>query len=214
MNLFNFLPVMKALLNFALVVFFASSSFAQETKPEPAENRETAKPAEEVTVVMATSMGDIHIELDSENAPKTVANFLKYVDDSFYDGTIFHRVINGFMIQGGGFKINAEGGTFNKLKTNPPVKNESAKTPPNKRGTIAMARTPDPDSATSQFFINVIDNAGLNYPKNGGGYATFGKVTKGMDVVDKIKVVKTGSKNGMRDVPVETVTIKSVNRAK
>ena len=204
---------MKSLLRFAFVGFLAASGFAQEAK-EPVVEKEPAKPAKETTVVMTTSMGDIHIELDSENAPKTVANFLKYVDDSFYDGTIFHRVINGFMIQGGGFKINAEGGTFKKLKTNPPVKNDSAKTPANKRGTIAMARTSDPDSATAQFFINVVDNAGLNYPKNGGGYATFGKVTKGMEIVDKIKTVKTAVKNGMRDVPVETVTIKSIKRAK
>jgi len=203
---------MTSLIKFAFAGLLATSAFAQEAIVEPAEKKETSKPAEEVTVVMTTSMGEIHIELDSKNAPKTVANFLKYVDADFYDGTIFHRVINGFMVQGGGFKI--KDGKFDKQKTNPPVKNESVNTPPNKRGTIAMARTSDPDSATAQFFINVTDNAGLNYPNNGGGYATFGKVTKGMDVVDKIKVVKTGRKNEMRDVPSETVTIQTVKRAK
>ncbi len=204
---------MKSFLNLALVALLTSFGFAQEvTKPEVIEKKEAPKESTEVTVIMSTSMGDIHIELDSKTAPKTVGNFLKYVDAKFYDGTIFHRVMNGFMIQGGGFK--EEEGSFKKQKTNPPVKNESSKTPGNTRGTIAMARTPDPNSATSQFFINVVDNLGLNYPLNGGGYATFGKVTKGMDIVDKIKAVKTTTKNGMQNVPVETVTIKSVKRAK
>ena len=170
------------------------------------------KAKEEVTVLMSTSMGDIHIQLDSKNSPKTVENFLKYVDDKFYDGIIFHRVINNFMIQAGGFKVDV--GTFKKQKTKPAIKNESEKSLPNKTGTIAMARTSDPDSATSQFFINVADNAALDYPNNGGGYATFGKVTKGMDVVNKIKAVKTEIKNGMENVPTETITIKSVTRAK
>ena len=205
---------MKSFFKIALVGILATPGFAQEaTKPEVTEKKPPAKESKEVTVVMSTSMGDIHIKLDSKNAPKTVENFLKYTDDKFYDGTIFHRIIEGFMIQGGGFSPNADR-SFKKKKTNPPVKNASAKTPDNKRGTIAMARTSDPDSATSQFFINVVDNAGLNYPLNGGGYATFGKVTQGMDVVDKIKTVETGVRNGVQNVPKKNVTIKSVKRAK
>lgn len=205
---------MKSLITIAFIGFCTSFALAQETKKDTPKEKETEKsvPAKEVTVVVSTSMGDFEIELDSKKAPGTVENFLKYVDAKHYDGTIFHRVINGFMVQGGGFKDGEDG--FEKLKTNPPIKNESEKTQPNKRGTIAMARTSAPNSATCQFFINVVDNPFLNYPNNGGGYATFGKVTKGMEVVDKIKAVKTGIKNGMRDVPVETVTIKSIKRAK
>ena len=138
-----------------------------------------------VDVILETNMGKIELELNQELAPISVANFIQYVETGFYNNTIFHRVINNFMVQGGGFKI--KDGKFDKQKTNPPVKNESVNTPPNKRGTIAMARTSDPDSATAQFFINVTDNAGLNYPNNGGGYATFGKVTKGQDVVNAIR---------------------------
>jgi peptidyl-prolyl cis-trans isomerase A (cyclophilin A) len=157
-------------------------------------------------------MGDIHLELDSQNAPGTVENFLKYVDAKSYDATIFHRVISNFMIQGGGFKI--EDDAFKKQKTNAPIANESAKTPSNMRGTVAMARTSAPNSATNQFFINTVDNPFLNHPNNGGGYATFGKVTKGLEIVDKIKATKTASKNGMQDVPVETITINAIKRAK
>ena len=209
---------MKSILPLILVSLFSSIAIAQDT-PEPVapEKKEEASdpaptPAKEVTVIMSTSMGEIHIELDSKNAPATVENFLKYVDAKSYDGTIFHRVISNFMIQGGGFKI--EGESFKKQKTNAPVKNESEKTPSNVRGTIAMARTSNPNSATNQFFINVTDNPFLNYPNNGGGYATYGKVTKGLEIVDKIKAAKTTSKNGMRDVPVETITINSIKRAK
>lgn len=212
---------MKSLLKFALVGLLVSFGFAQQTtKPETSEKKEAPKTTKEVTVIMSTSLGDVHIEMDSKNAPKTVANFLKYVDAGFYDGTIFHRVIDGFMIQGGGFSVK-EDRSFERKKTNPPVVNESPKTASNKRGTIAMARTSDPDSATSQFFINVGNNdetskfADLDYPNSAGhGYAVFGKVTKGMDVVDKIKAVETGIRNRMRDVPKADVTIKSVKRAK
>lgn len=206
---------MKAIFTLALVGLFSSFSFAQEpatpVEPEKKEEAPAPLPVEEVTVVMSTSMGDIHIELDSKNAPITVENFLKYVDAKSYDGTIFHRVIDGFMIQGGGFKVEEE--AFTKVKTNAPIKNESEKTPANLRGTIAMARTSNPDSATNQFFINVVDNAFLNYPSNGGGYATFGKVTKGLEIVDQIKAAKTATKNRMQNVPVETITIKSIKRA-
>ena len=161
---------------------------------------------------MSTSLGVIHIELDSKSAPITVENFLKYVDAKHYDGTIFHRIIEGFMVQGGGFKETDS--SLKKQPTNPPIKNESEKTPSNKRGTIAMARTSAPNSATAQFFINVVDNPFLDYPKNGGGYATFGKVVKGIEIVAKMRAVKTAVKNGMANVPIDAVTIKSVKRAK
>ena len=202
---------MKPILTLLFAGLFSTFALAQEKKEEakPVEKEPAAK---EVTVIMSTSEGDIHIELDSARAPKTVENFLKYVDAKFYDGTVFHRVIENFMIQGGGF--TEKEGKLSQKATKPPVVNESSKAGPNDRGTISMARTSDPDSATSQFFINVVDNPGLNFPKNGGGYTTFGKVTKGMDVVDKIKAVETGFSNGMGDVPKKTVLIKSVTRAK
>ena len=159
-------------------------------------------------VLMETSMGNIKIELDQAKAPVTVKNFLSYVDEKFYDGTIFHRVINNFMIQGGGFTQDMQ-----QKKTNAPVKNEAGNGLKNKRGTIAMARTMVVDSATAQFFINVIDNDFLDHrdeTPQGFGYAVFGKVLEGMDVVDKIKAVRTGSKMGSSDVPLEAVVIKSV----
>ncbi len=162
------------------------------------------------TVVMETSLGNIEIELNGEKAPISTENFLKYVDDKFYDGTIFHRVINNFMIQGGGFTEGME-----QKKTREPIKNEAANGLKNLKGTIAMARTPIVDSATAQFFINVADNAFLDHKDSsmsGYGYAVFGKVTSGMDVVDKIKSVSTGSKNGMDDVPSTPVIIKSIRR--
>ena len=163
------------------------------------------------TVVMETSHGVIEIELDPAAAPKTVANFLAYVDDGHYDGTIFHRVIPTFMIQGGGFEPG-----MRQKKTKPPVANESSNGLSNTRGTVAMARTNVADSATSQFFINVKDNDFLDRANAADqvGYCVFGKVTKGMDVVDKIKGVKTGTAGGHGDVPVEDVVIQSVTRKK
>ncbi len=159
-------------------------------------------------VVMETSMGIIEIELDQEKAPVSVKNFLGYVDSKFYDKTIFHRVIMGFMIQGGGFE---EG--MKEKGTKAPIINESKNGLKNDTGTIAMARTNDPNSATSQFFINVNNNESLNYPQpDGHGYAVFGKVINGMHVVERIKMVKTGSLNGHGDVPMDVVTIKSVRR--
>ncbi len=158
-----------------------------------------------VMVKLQTSLGDIVLELNVEKAPNTVANFLQYVKDGFYDGTIFHRVINGFMIQGGGMDAQM------KQKANrPPIKNEADNGLTNDAYTIAMARTAVPDSATSQFFINVADNQSLNHTgKNpaGWGYAVFGKVVQGKDVVDKIKAVPTTSKGFHADVPVTPVTI-------
>jgi peptidyl-prolyl cis-trans isomerase B (cyclophilin B) len=154
-------------------------------------------------IKLTTNHGDILIELDAEKAPVTCANFEQYVRDGHYDGTIFHRVINGFMIQGGG--MNAE---FIPKPTRAPIENEAKNGLKNARGTIAMARTMDPHSASSQFFINVSDNGFLNYPgQDGWGYCVFGRVTEGMDVVDKIKGVATGSRHGHQDVPTEDVII-------
>ena len=162
------------------------------------------------TVIMETNMGEIEIELNETKAPITVKNFLSYVDDKFYDGLIFHRVINNFMIQGGGYDENMK-----EKKTKAPIKNEAKNGLTNDVGTIAMARTADPDSASSQFFINVNDNSSLNYPSpDGHGYAVFGKVTKGMHVVNRIKTVKTGNLSGHANVPMDAVIIKKAYRKK
>lgn len=154
-------------------------------------------------VLVSTSTGDIKLELYEKEAPITVANFLSYASDGFYDGTVFHRVINNFMIQGGGFTADMK-----QKPTKPPIKNEADNGLKNERGTIAMARTAAVDSATSQFFINHTDNAFLDNGVRDFGYAVFGKVVEGMEVVDKIAAVRT--KAG--DVPVETVTIVSVKK--
>lgn len=153
-------------------------------------------------VKFSTSLGDIVLELNAEKAPKTVENFLQYVKDGHYDGLVFHRVIPGFMIQGGGFSADMQ-----QKATRAPIVLEATNGLKNERGTIAMARTNVPDSATSQFFINVVDNAMLNATGPGNGYAVFGKVTAGMDVVDKIRAVPTGSRGMHRDVPTTPVTI-------
>lgn len=157
---------------------------------------------------MKTSMGEITLELDHDKAPKTCANFEQYVKDGFYDGTIFHRVIDGFMIQGGGFEPGMK-----QKPTRDPVENEADNGLKNDRGTIAMARTQDPHSATAQFFINIFDNNSLNHTSpspQGWGYCVFGKVIDGIEVVDAIRDVETG-RNGMHaDVPVEDVVIESV----
>jgi len=158
-------------------------------------------------VVLETSQGSIEIELDADKAPVSTQNFLAYVDAGFYDGTIFHRVIPGFMIQGGGFD-----GKLSQKPTRAPIKNEADNGLKNARGTLAMARTSDKDSATAQFFINLKDNDFLNHGGRDFGYAVFGHVTKGMDVVDKIAAVKTGSQRGMSDVPVEVVVITKARR--
>jgi peptidyl-prolyl cis-trans isomerase B (cyclophilin B) len=156
-------------------------------------------------VKFTTSLGDITIELDAEKAPKTVANFEQYVQDGHYDGTIFHRVIKDFMIQGGGFEPGLK-----QKPTRAPIDNEAGNGLKNEVYTIAMARTPDPHSASSQFFINVTDNDFLNYrapTPQGYGYCVFGKVVAGTETVDKIKAVKTGSAGGHQDVPKEDVVI-------
>ncbi|MDX1823815.1 MAG: peptidylprolyl isomerase [Thiohalomonadales bacterium] len=159
-------------------------------------------------VKLNTNYGTIVLELNADKAPKTVANFLQYAKDGFYDGTIFHRVINGFMIQGGGM----QSGMVEK-QTRESIQNEADNGLTNTRGSIAMARTPDPHSASAQFFINVADNDFLNYrapTQDGWGYCVFGKVVEGMDVVDKIKGVETGNKGYHQDVPVDDVVIESV----
>jgi peptidyl-prolyl cis-trans isomerase B (cyclophilin B) len=156
-------------------------------------------------ILISTSKGDIRLQLNEEKAPDTVANFLSYVRSGFYNDTLFHRVIPGFMIQGGGMTQDLE-----SKKTDAPIKNEAANTLKNTRGTIAMARTSDPHSATSQFFINVADNAFLNYTGEHVqtyGYCVFGEVVEGMDVVDAITKVKTGQRKGHGDVPIEDVMI-------
>ncbi|WP_432823088.1 peptidylprolyl isomerase [Trichloromonas sp.] len=160
-------------------------------------------------VLMKTSMGDITIELDAQHAPVTVKNFLDYVQDGFYEGTIFHRVINSFMVQGGGMTADMK-----EKKNKAPIKNEADNGLKNVRGSLAMARTQVVDSATSQFFINVVDNDFLNHQSktpSGYGYAVFAKVIDGMNVVDEIRKVKTGNKGYHQDVPAEPVTIEKVS---
>ena len=162
-------------------------------------------------VKLATSLGDIVVEVDAAKAPKSAANFLQYVKDGHYNGTVFHRVIPDFMVQGGGMTPD--------LKEKPvraPIPLEARNGLDNTRGTVAMARTMDPNSATSQFFINVKDNAFLNaaQSRDGNGYAVFGKVVSGMDVVDKIRAVQTGSKGPYQDVPVQSVIIKQATLEK
>ena len=163
-----------------------------------------------IAVVITTSLGDIHLELDSQNAPITVQNFVELAEKNYYDNTIFHRVINNFMVQGGGLTAD--------MKTKPsftaPIQNEANNGLTNNRGTIAMARTNDPHSATSQFFINHKDNEFLNFTSEtpqGWGYAVFGNVIKGMDIVDLIAEVNTTTINQYQDVPLDPITIKSVS---
>jgi peptidyl-prolyl cis-trans isomerase A (cyclophilin A) len=161
--------------------------------------------AKPTRVALETSLGRIVVELRADKAPKTVDNFVQYVKDGFYNGTIFHRVISGFMIQGGGFTPD-----MSQKPTRTPVASESSNGLKNVRGSIAMARTADPNSATAQFFINVVDNAGLDYPASDGfGYTVFGTVVEGMDTVDKIRAVPTGRHGYFQDVPQTPVVIKT-----
>jgi peptidyl-prolyl cis-trans isomerase A (cyclophilin A)/peptidyl-prolyl cis-trans isomerase B (cyclophilin B) len=170
----------------------------------------TAAWAADPQVSLKTTMGEIVLELDKEKAPKTVDNFLQYVKSGFYKGTIFHRVIDGFMIQGGGMDARLHG-----RKTRPPIKNESNNGLSNAAYTVAMARESAPDTATSQFFINVGNNPGLDFPNmDGSGYTVFGKVVKGQEVVDKIKAVIVDDVRGMENVPVTPIEIKSATIVK
>ena len=186
---------LKALSAFALTAtIFAAPGFAQAQSK----------------VQLKTSMGDIVLELNDAKAPKSAANFLQYVRDKHYDGTVFHRVIDGFMIQGGGMDAN-----LSEKPTRAPIPLEASNGLKNDRGTIAMARTGNPNSATSQFFINVVNNEMLNAPKpDGYGYTVFGKVIKGMDVVDKIRAVATGNRGMHQNVPTTAVTILSATDVK
>ena len=154
-----------------------------------------------------TNFGSFSLELNEEKAPISSKNFKDYVDKGFYNKTIFHRVIDGFMIQGGGFELD-----MTQKETHSPIKNEASNGLKNEKYTVAMARTSDPDSATSQFFINTSDNSFLDYPgQDGAGYCVFAKVTEGFDIIDKINSVPTGSKNGHQDVPVESVIIEEIS---
>ena len=180
----------RSALVLAAALSFAATGYAQQAAPR---------------VKLATSAGDIVVELNPAKAPQTVENFLQYVKDKHYDGTVFHRVIDGFMIQGGGFTADMQ-----QKPTRAPIPLEADNGLRNEKYTIAMARTNNPDSATSQFFINVKNNDSLNAPNpDGYGYTVFGKVVAGTDVVDKIRAVQTGNKGGMQNVPLEAITIKS-----
>jgi len=156
-----------------------------------------------------TSLGAFTVEVDAESAPVSSENFLRYVDDGHFDGTVFHRVIPGFMIQGGGFKAD-----MSQKPVRKPITNEAANGLRNRRGSLAMARTNDVNSATAQFFINLVDNAFLDHKPGNFGYAVFGRVVDGMDIVDKIAAVKTGRKQGHDDVPVEPVVVTAARRVK
>ena len=184
------------------IALMANGVTASPEVPSEDKNKEDV-----VQVQMETSKGNIVLQLDEKRAPVTVKNFLRYVDEGFYDNLIFHRVINGFMIQGGGMDKN-----MTQKPTKVPIYNESSNGLTNRRGTIAMARTSAPHSATSQFFINLEDNNSLNYRTGQPGYAVFGHVVKGMDVVDAIAKVRTGRKAGHSDVPVEPVFIIKAQR--
>ena len=159
-------------------------------------------------VIFSTSLGDLTLEFFPEEAPKTVANFLEYVDAGFFDGTVFHRVIPGFVIQGGGFMPDMQ-----RKPTNDPIVNEAENGLKNMRGALSMARTQDINSATSQFFVNLSDNDVLDNGQRDFGYAVFARVTDGMDVVDAIAAVKTGNRAGHQNVPIEAITVTSARRA-
>jgi cyclophilin family peptidyl-prolyl cis-trans isomerase len=154
-----------------------------------------------------TTLGNFTVELFDKEAPVSAANFLKYIDDGFFDGTIFHRIVPGFVIQGGGFTED-----MTQKRTHPSIKNEADNGVKNTRGTLSMARTNDVNSATSQFFVNLKDNDFLDHKRGNFGYAVFGRVTEGMDVIDKIAAVDTGRRHGFEDVPIEPVIMKSVRR--
>lgn len=199
----------KSLLFFVLA--FVALTLQGCNNPDPTHPAGSLPPVAKgtINVNLVTNKGPVKLALDADKAPQTVSNFLRYVDEGFYDGTVFHRVIPDFMVQGGG--MDAE---LNKKPTHDGIANEAKNGLKNRRGTIAMARTNDPHSATAQFFINHKDNDNLDYPSfDGWGYAVFGKVIEGMDVIDAIAGVQTGMRSGRQDVPLETVTIESVTRA-
>jgi cyclophilin family peptidyl-prolyl cis-trans isomerase len=199
----------KILVSFSLFITLALSSTAwSSAASEEASAAAAATPAMAKHIKLTTNLGDIVIELDGEKAPLSVANFTHYVNSKYYDGTVFHRVIKGFMAQGGGFYKN-----LNKKATGAPIQNEADNGLKNLRGTIAMARTNDPHSATAQFYINLVDNAFLDHKNKsmqGWGYTVFGKVIEGMDVVYEIGDSPTGGRGPFpKDVPLRTISIKS-----
>jgi len=191
------------------LMFVACNKKNQEvsvsTQNEQTQKDQPVAPGKKVKAELETSMGTIVLELDGEKAPVSVKNFIGYASEGYYNGTIFHRVIDGFMAQGGGFDAKME-----QKKTNAPIKNEAANGLSNALYTVAMARTNDPNSATSQFFINLVDNSRLDKSAHQDGYAVFGKVIQGSEIVDKIGKVKTHREGYYDDVPVSAVTIKSV----
>lgn len=192
-----------------LIAFFMSAlTLSACSKGDDATTQTATSPvteAETVNVVMQTSAGEIVLELDATNAPVTTSNFVTYVEDEFYDGLIFHRVIDGFMIQGGGFDSD-----MTQQPVRSPIRNESDNGLSNTRGTIAMARTQAPDSATAQFYINLVDNGNLDYRNGRPGYAVFGRVVSGMEVVDSIAKVRTGNRGMHQNVPNDDIVIESV----
>ena len=200
------LPLAVVLAAILSLVFFSTLKGTETMNETTAEGA-----AENVKVLFETTMGNITVEIDMKNAPISGANFLAYVDDGYFVDTTFHRVIPNFMIQGGGITADMR----DKPSKRAPIENEAKNGLKNDRGTLAMARTSDPHSATSQFFINHADNAFLNFTSEsmqGWGYAVFGKVTEGMDIVDEIARVQTGDKGGHQNVPLETITITAVSR--
>ncbi|MGR9087770.1 MAG: peptidylprolyl isomerase [Gammaproteobacteria bacterium] len=193
---------MRAPIFFMMLIFTTTLSFAKDNKMSDTPTK----------VKLTTSLGAVVIQLNAEKAPISTENFLKYVNEGFYNGTIFHRVIKGFMAQGGGFDID-----FKQKATHAPIKNEADNGLTNSRGTVAMARTPDPDSATAQFFINYKDNSFLNHTSptpNGWGYAVFGEVVEGMDVVDAMANQPTGSRGPHQDVPKTDIVIEKAEAVK
>ena len=201
---------------FATLVLSAAMMFAQNEQPRQSTEKpkgatmQSAETKGNPVVLMKTSLGQIKIELFQDKAPVSVKNFLSYVDEKFFDNTVFHRVMKNFMIQGGGFQ---SGDPVKQKKTKAPIINESTNGLSNDRGTLAMARTSDPNSATTQFFINVVDNKNLNRgAMDPNGYAVFGKVVDGKEVVDKIKKVPTGNSGGHQNVPTTPVVIQKVER--
>lgn len=196
---------------FLVVSAFCSGAQTPPQAEAPGEQPATLPPSRNPVVIIRTSRGDLRVELYPDRAPRSVANFLRYVDDKHYDGTIFHRVIAGFMIQGGRFTAD-----FTQKPTREPILNEATNGLKNTRGTLAMARTSDINSATAQFFINVVDNAFLDHTTptpQGFGYCVFGKVVEGMDVVDRIRSVPTGRRGYFENVPKEDIEIREIVRS-
>ncbi len=205
MNHKNFSRISISLISLILTVFLIGIGCSKNESDTKKSTEEAAMPE----VKFSTTLGDFVIELYPDKAPISVQNFLDYVNSGFYNGTIFHRVIPGFVIQGGGFTADMQ-----RKQTRPPITNEAENGLKNLRGTLSMARTQDVNSATSQFFINLVDNAALDHTPGNYGYAVFGKVVKGMDVVDKIAQVQTGNKGPYQNVPLEPVVVETAKQEK